>query len=282
MNFLNSVRTPAWVAGLVLPTITCESCRRSTSLRNHSIHKAGIRMREGWYCSSGCFTSAAQTKLMELLPTRFENRDHVVRMPLGLSLIRRGVLTQAQFIEMTGRQRETGDEIGDVLVRSGTLSEKTITEARAHLWNCPVFAVPKHVSQTEIRIPSSLLNLYSAIPLHYVAATKLLLVGFVYGVEYALLYAIEQMTGARTQACFVTPSDFDTHIQQIARNRLEDSSSKVVNINSAQTPSEMAHTLCRFSIDFEADKVQIVRCQEHVWARLNCDSKNLDVLFKVG
>ena len=61
------------------------------------------------------------------------------------------------------------------------------------------------------------------IPVHYVATTNLLLVGFVHSVEYGLLYAIEQITGCETKPCFVTPSDFQMqmHHQEESRSRVE-------------------------------------------------------------
>jgi len=282
MNFFPTLRTPAWAAGLWLPTITCEFCHRSTALRNISTHKAGIKMRGAWYCSSVCFTSAAQQELSQLLPTGLERSIRTARMPLGLSLIGRGLLTQSQFKEVVDRQEETGGEIGELLVRTGLISEKTMTEVRASQWNCPVFTAPKHIVQTGIHIPTAFLQLYSAIPLHYVPASKLLLVGFVYRIEYALLYALEQMTGCKTQACFITPGDFESQIYLIARARLEDPSSKEVNIGTAQTPAEMAPTLCKLSVDFEAEEVQIAKCKEHVWTRLLGGTKNVDVIFKAG
>ena len=282
MTILGSIRTPAWATGFKLPTITCGYCQRSTALRNLSAHKAGIKMRGAWYCSSPCFTSAVQRELSQLLPPRLEEAGHTPRMPLGLSLIVRGLLTHAQLKEVTDGQEETGSELGELLVRHGLVNEKAITEVRAAEWNCPVFAAPRQMVQTGIRIPTAFLQIYSAIPLHYVPAKRLLLVGFVYRVEYALLYALEQMTGCKTQACFITPGDFETQIHQIARARLDDSSSKEVNVGIAQTPTEMAPTLCKFSIDFEADEARIARCKEYVWARLTCSSTDVDIIFRAG
>jgi hypothetical protein len=226
--------------------------------------------------------SAAQQDISCLLPSRLESAGQVARMPLGLSLISRGLLTKTQFKEVTNRQKAAGGEIGELLVRCGSLSEKQVTEVRATQWNCPVFAVPRHVVLTEIHIPSTLLRLYSAIPLHYVAATKLLLVGFVHGIEYALLFAVEQITGCKTQACFITPSDFEAQMHQIEQDQLENSVSKEVTIETAQTAMEMASTLCKFGIDLEAEEALIERCKEFVWARLKCGPRDFDLLFKAG
>jgi hypothetical protein len=279
---MNSIKTQAWAAGLKLVYSKCEFCHRSMALRNFSARKAGIRMRNCWYCSSDCFTSAAQEEFSRLLPSRFDHGSHFARMPLGLSLISRGLITETQFREATDKQKEAGGEIGELLVRHGSVSEKQVTEVRAAQWHCPVFAVPGPLMQTGIHIPSALMRRYSAIPLHYVAATKLLLVGFVHGIEYTLLFAIEQITGCKTQACFVTPSDFEAQMLQIERERLEGCSSREVSFEAAQTSAEMASTLCNFGVDLEADEAMIGRLKEYVWARLKSGAKNVDLLFKLG
>jgi hypothetical protein len=64
-------------------------------------------------------------------------------------------------------------------------------------WGCPPFSVPKHATQPAIQIPSTLVQLYSAIPLHYVVVTKRLLAGLVVARDYGQLYAIDQVPDVR-------------------------------------------------------------------------------------
>jgi hypothetical protein len=272
----------AWAAGLKVITSKCECCHRSLALRHLSSPKAGIRMDGCWYCSCPCFTSAAETKLSELLTSGLEPAHHVSRMPLGLILISRGLLTGQQLREAIDGQKESGGEIGELLVRHGLVSEKQLTAVRAAQWGCPVFSVSKHTIHPGIQIPSALIQLYSAIPLHHVAATKRLLVGFVDVIEYGLLYAIERITGCKTQACFVTPSDFQIQLQQSESvlDQPADATPKEVMFESVQTPAEMAHILSGYAINLEADEAIIGRCREHLWTRLRCVSKEVDLLFK--
>jgi hypothetical protein len=284
MTPTHSIATPTWVAGLKMVTSRCHTCHRSLALRQLSARKAGIRMHDAWYCSSLCFTSAAEKKLSELLKSGVEQGTHVSRMPLGLILMSQGLLTSAQFKEVTGEQKELGGEIGDLLVRRGSVSERQVAAVRATQWGCPVFAMPKRQLQPGIQVPSTLLKLYSALPLHYVAATKLLLVGFVHGIEYGLLYAIEQMTGCKTQPCFVTPSDFRVQIDrnQEVLEKCADSLSNEVIFESVHTAAEMASILCRQGVDLEAHEVILGKCKEYVWARLVCGAREVDLLFKAG
>jgi hypothetical protein len=282
MKLVNSIAAPSWIAGFKISIYRCRNCNRSLALGQASARKAGIKIREHWYCSSHCFTSAAERELCDLLKTGHEQSASGSRVPLGLSLMSSGLLTTTQYKEAIDKQKEVGGDIGEMLVRTGSLSEKQVTAVRATRWGCPVFTVPKHGVQTSIEVPATLLKACSAIPLHYVAATKLLLMGFVKDIEYGLLYAIEQMTGCKTQPCFVTPSDFQSQMQEreLPPDPSSDEASKEVKIEGVQTPAEMARTLCSFVVDFEADEARIVKCKGYVWSRLKAGPKAVDLLFR--
>jgi hypothetical protein len=117
-----------------------------------------------------------------------------------------------------------------------------------------------------------------------VAATNLLLVGFVHRVEYGLLYAIEQMTGCKTRPCFVTPSDFRLQIQreQLQEPLVKEMIFKEMIFERIQTPAEIARILCSSSLEIEADEASFGKCEEYLWARLKSDSEAVDLLFKTS
>jgi len=284
MSAIRSIATPAWAIALKGVSYECRTCQRSLVLRKSSARKAGIRMGGAWYCSPSCFTSGVEQELVELLKSGVEQSNHVSRMPLGLILMSKGLLTNAQLRAVTDEQKEVGGEIGDLLVRRGSVSERQVAVVRATQWGCPVFAMPKHLVGTMIQVPSALIRLYSAVPLHYVAATKFLLVGFVHGIEYGLLYAIEQMTGCKTQPCFVTPSDFAVQLQRQveAMAPAENATPNEVEVDSAHTVKDIASILCSYGVDLEADEILLAKCREYLWARFLCGSRAVDLLFTTG
>jgi len=284
MNLIHSIATRTWDAGFKAVTARCENCQRSMTLSQFSARKAGIRMQDRWYCSSECFGLAAEAELAELAASGPERANHASRMPLELMLVSRGWLSSTEFKEVRDEQKEAGGEIGELLVRRGSVSEKQLTAIRATQWGCPVFTVPKHGMPAGIHIPSTLMQLYSMIPLHYVAATNMLLVGFVHNVEYGLLYAIEKMTGCKTQPCFVTPSDFQIKMHQREQDLklAGDSISSEVKFECIQTSAEMARILCNYGIHIEADEAIIGKCKEYLWARLKSGPREFDLLFKAG
>jgi hypothetical protein len=205
-------------------------------------------------------------------------------MPLRLLLMRYGLLSSTQFREIRDEQKEDEVEIGELLVRLGAVSEKQVTAVRATQWGCPVYTVPKRGMPTEIHIPLTFIKLYSMIPLHYVAKTNMLLMGFVHGIEYGILYAIEKITGCKTQPCLVTPSDFQVQVQLREQVQVQcgDGAPAEIKFENVQTSAEMARILCSYSVDFEADEAIIGKCKEYLWARLKCGPKEVDLLFKAG
>lgn len=253
-------------------------------LRRLFTRKAGITLRDRWYCSSPCFTSGAEGDLSGLVGSGMERPSHGTRMPVELILMSRGLLTREELKEAIEKQREVGGEIGELLVQMGLVSEKQLAAAHAAQWGCPVFTVPKHAIQTGIHIPSTLVHAYSLIPLHHAVASNLLLVGFVHGIEYGLLYAIEQVTRCKTLPCFVTPSDFESQVQQ--RDQVlqgcRDTIPKEVKFETVQTPAEMARVLCGYCVELDADEAMIGKCTEYFWARVKHGPTQVDLLFKAG
>ena len=283
MKLIPSVTMPAWANGLKAITSKCGSCQRSLALRHLSARKAGIRLHSYWYCSPRCFRWAVEQEVLGLVKSGKEQAAYISRMPLGLSLISHGLLTIEQLKKATDEQKESGGEIGELLVRQGSVSEKQVTAVRATEWACPIFAVPKHAIRIGINLPSTLMRIYSMIPVHYVVRTNLLLIGFVHNVEYGLLYAIEQMTGCETKPCFVTPSDFQMQMQQQEREeeRVGNTPARELKFESIQTAAEIAGTLCISGLEIEADEALIGRCKEYLWARLKSESQAVDILFRV-
>jgi Type II secretion system (T2SS), protein E, N-terminal domain len=283
MKLIPSIPKPAWAAGLKVVTCRCEACHKILAVRHFSARKAGIRLCEAWYCSARCFTAAAEREISRLLKSARDQANHVSRMPLGLNLISHGLLTVEQLKKATEEQKETGLEIGDLLVRSGSVTEKQVTAIRAADWGCPVFTVPRHPARIGVSVPYTLIRCYSMIPVHYVASQNLLLVGFVHTVEYGLLYAIEQMTKCQTKPCFVTPNDFEIQLQHSERaHKSGDISARELNFEGPHSAAEIAETLCSHGLEIEADEASMEMSKNYLWARLRCEAASIDLLFRTS
>jgi hypothetical protein len=261
----------AWAAGF--SSVHCEVCNRTMPFRQVSTRKVGIRLQGSWCCSAPCFTTCSEREISRLLKSATDS-GHAPRMPLGLNLINRGLLTVEQLKRVTEEQRETGCEIGELLVLNGMLTERQLTTVRAADWGCAVFSLPKHPTPVSVSIPRALVSRYSMIPVHHVAATNLLLIGFVHSVEYGLLYAIEQMTGCQTKPCFITPSDFCLQNEQNGVRELV--------FEDTHSVAGMARILCDHGLEMEADEALLANAKEYMWGRLRSASNTLDLIFQTS
>ena len=279
MNVVQSISTSTWVSGF--KTITCshQECTRWLTHRHLFSHSVGIRMHGGWYCSYGCFASAAVTRIAQLRTSGPTSSNRTSRMPLALILIGRGLLTREQWKQAADQQADAAKDLGETFVTLGFVSEKNVTAARATQWDTPVFSISKGSLAVLVHIPPTLMLLHSMVPLHHVAATNSLLMGFVRGIEYGPLYAIEQVTGCKTQPCFVTPGDFQMQmrVQEQGTVLYEE-----LTFETVQSSTEIVRALCDYGALLDANEVVFARSGEYVWARLKGISGATDILFRVA
>jgi hypothetical protein len=239
---------------------------------------AGIRLGDSYFCSPRCFLSGAEREVARLLKFRFEQPVHGERMPLGLSLLRQQLVTVEQLRKASEEHKETGEELGEVLVRQGAVSEKNVTAVRAALWGCAVFAISNPPVPVAVNIPVTLMRSYSMVPVHYVTSSYSLLAGFIHSVEYGLLYAVEQMNRCSSKPCFVKPADFEIQLEQQQKQQIPGAE---VTFEEVRTPEAIAQAICSSALEMEADDARLERCKDYLWVRLKSESRALDLLFRV-
>jgi hypothetical protein len=203
-------------------------------------------------------------------------------MPLGLELVARGALTPEQLRIAGDQQQGEGIDAGELFVQNGFATEAQVTAARATLWGCPVYNPPPSAVQTSILIPPVLAASSPVMQMHYVGATKQLLLGFLRSVDYELMFALETMTGCTAKACFIKPSDFlihQAHSEQRVEARAE--APTEMTFNNTANASERARILCNYGAHLNADRVKITMCKNYLWARLDGIGGIFDLLFKI-
>ena len=225
-----------------------------------------------------------RTECLELALVEFLGRARAVsrraaiashRIPLGLLLLSRQQLTAAQLRTALEAQRtasrgksksESEKKIGGWLQALGFATEQQVTAALACQWCCPVLRSGPGVlgGGRFSSIPVLLMESFRMMPVELVEATGTLLIAFSEGVDYTLLYAIEQMLGYRTEACLVSPSTLQKSLQTRAR-RL---GSTDVVFDRVEDVSECAHIIGNYSAKISAEEVRLARCGEHLWIRL--------------
>jgi Type II secretion system (T2SS), protein E, N-terminal domain len=254
----------------------CECVHAKSTWRKMRRRSGGVRLQGARYCRTECLELA----LIEVLgraPRPGSRRGAVAahRIPLGLLLLSRKQLTAAQLRAALEAQRSSGEtedsgegrkKIGAWLQELGFATEHQITSALACQWSCPVLRTgPGWLGSSHFScIPALLLESFRMVPVELVEATGILFIAFSEGIDYTVLYAIEQMLGYRTEACLVYPSILQKSLQARTRPR---GSSDVV-IDGVADARECAHIIGSYSAKLKAEEVRFARCGEHLWIRL--------------
>ncbi len=223
-------------------------------------------MHGAWYCRPECLERAVSVALDPAHAGSGRNTLSPHRIPLGLLLLSRQQLTADQLRHTLETQRNAGrGKIGEWLQHLGYASEWQVTAALARQWGCPMLRNGREALGANRRtsIPLRLLESFQMIPLDFAAATQTLLIAFSEGLDHSILYAVEQMLGYRTGACFVCPSILRESLQAMAQVRSGD-----VVFDRIQDFAESALIIKNYALKVAADEVRIARCSDHVWIRL--------------
>ncbi len=240
----------------------------------------GVSVQGRWYCSLDCFESAATQLFAQMMrvPDEPLKREH--RIPLGLVLLGRGVISNEQLKSALAAQRDSGGEkIGKWLVRLGVASPRDVSLALASQWGCSVFPLDRdrRFRDCSNLLPLVILESYKMLPVFFLNETNLLFLAFSDDIDHTALYATEQLLGSRTQACVVAEGEMETALQEV---RATARSSEMV-FDTVWEPSEMAHAVRDYALVFKAEDLTIVRPRGFVWARLKSADSRCDMIFRM-
>lgn len=240
----------------------------------------GVLLQDRWYCSLDCFEQAISKVFAELLHLPDEPLPRLHRVPLGLVLLGRGLITDAQLKAALKAQRDAGtDRIGRWLVRLGIASAQDISAALAAQWGCATFPLEadRRYRQCSEMLPFALLESCRMIPVHYLPASQLLFVAFSEDIDHTALYSVERLLGGRTEPCVVTESAMDRALEEV-RNV---SRPAEVVFETLWDASEIAHTIRDYTVKLGADQLLLARPRRFLWVRLRASGRFWDLLFRL-
>jgi hypothetical protein len=163
-----------------------------------------------WSCSPECTRQLVRSALAREwsggVPTASIVYPH--RVPLGLLLLSRGVITREELRRALDRQRAAGrGRLGEWLGSLGAADEREIAAALAAQWNCPVLSLENYQPQALASfVPGLFLELCEALPVRF--SGRILYLAFESSIDPCLLLAVEKMTGARVEAGILPDSEF--------------------------------------------------------------------------
>jgi len=245
----------------------------------HAVSKRhfGVWLSQEWFCGSDCFEQGARKKIRELLTARYSaEKPPALRMPLGLLLLSRGILTHDQLKTALERQRSIGGSIGDIVQEFGFATAQQVTAAVAAQWACPVFSMGDRPPVTDVRIPRRLLEVYGMLPVHYSEVGGRLMVGFVTRVQHHLLYTIEHMTGCTATPCFITAGDYRRGLESWSFISAEND----LTFDRASSIGEIARMVRSYVNQAGAESARFGVCQDFLWVRVR-GRQEIDLLFRL-
>jgi hypothetical protein len=218
------------------------------------------------YCCAGCAETAFEQEIgKHLLRARFEGeRPH--RIPLGLLLVSRGMVTGGQLQQALRTQREQPRRrLGHLLVEQGAISEQSLLTALGNQWGCPVFPLEKNRDYLECAglLPLALLQSTGVLPVHRGRGGRILHLAFTKRVDHTLLYAIEGMLGCQAAACVASEQAVADAVQRL--HSLLPPQETV--FDSVRQPQEMARMAADYAAKLQAGQVRATRAADYLWFR---------------
>ena len=238
--------------------------------------ETGTRLFDQWFCDS-CFEQSARDKMLELFSDRRrQEKPPTLRMPLGLVLVSRGILSHEQLKTALDQQRATGANFGEVLQELGFATQQQVTAAVAAQWACPVFTLGDRPLPTGIHIPTRLLEVYGLLPVHFSEVGRKLMVGFVSRVQHHILSTIEQVTSCTATPCFISDAEFHRHLESLAVETVENE----WVCDRTNGPGEIAKLVRDQVNQMGAEEARLGMCRDYLWVRL-LGRQEADFLFRV-
>jgi hypothetical protein len=191
----------------LLRRCTNPACPRREAKRIWTLSSPkGIQFLERWYCGTECLSAPLQEECGRLLGAAqtFERPKH--RLPIGLFLVSKGVITAEELDEALRLQRENAPRrLGYWLRQIGAVSPDQLAAALAVQWACPTFPLEgrSEYLQCAQLMPLVLLESEQMLPVHYSSETNVLYIALADRVDYSTMFAIEKILDCRTAPCAV-------------------------------------------------------------------------------
>ena len=219
-----------------------------------------------WACSSRCLMAIVTASIAREAGTG--RRDvvevqHQHRVPLGLVMLGQGWITHSQLQRALQAQRAEGaGRIGDWLVSVCGLDKEVVTRGLSVQWGCPVLTT-EGFSPTAMAmaVPRIFIEQFGILPLR-LAGTKILYVGFEDHLDASSAFAVEQMSGLRTESGVVVAASFFA-----ARQRLLEC--KFAEITECRVPDRdtLAKAVATVIEQRPTVASRLVRLRQYYWLR---------------
>jgi hypothetical protein len=262
-----------------MPQCANPTCPKKSLFETIAHRKHRLSLDGQWYCGQNCFEQALTGQMEELMTSQGKPaKARSSRIPLGLLLLQRGILTAEQLKVALEQHRLTGANFGEVVQQLAFATPEQVTAAVAAQWACPVYSLGDRRLEVRVRVPRQFLELYGMLPVHFSESERKLLIGFVSGVQHQVLYTIGHMTSCLVAPCFITAREYDWHLHSPLTTFLRDDE---LVFDQIVGTAEMAQITTNYVMQLAAERVRLGKCRDYLWARIWGRKREMDLLFRV-
>ncbi len=216
-----------------------------------------------WHCGNKCLDQAVRSavrrefRVGEIFESRVRHR-----IPLGLILQMRGVLTFTEVREALALQEQTGEKLGDVLVRHFQVDERRIAAALAAQWSAPLWHSPAEASDELLRLaPMPLFRASGSIPLRLIGSR--LSMASADGIDPPIALALERMHGVTVESGIALASSIEN-----AWRNMDSIAQRSVEEIACEDAHEIARRMTRTVEQMQPVEARSVRIGRRMWMRL--------------
>jgi hypothetical protein len=253
----------------LLPICGNERCR--TSWLRLWRRRQTPRFAGFWACSPVCLEEMVRVALMREAQESMEPgvTGHRHRVPLGLMLYSRGVISREQLRRALDAQREAEAgagprrRIGRWLIEQSSLNELELARALSLQWNCPLYSAERlDAARAAQLMPRLLVDACGATPLRRTGSGRIL-VAFEDALDHCLSLALERMHGAPVEAGVMAANDF-----RRVKETLEEAKYPKLRLIEVANRNVLARALTRRIEQFQPLDATLVRVREYYWLRM--------------
>ncbi len=256
-------------------------CSRSGSFWKRSFRQPkGMSLNDGWYCSPDCFEEGAGGALARLNLKAERGKSVRYRLPLGLLMLSKGLISNQHLQDALKAQRESQKgRLGEWLREQGIVTEEQLTTALGIQWGLPVFHLAQAMGFAECAAmaPLPIMESSRMVLVHYLPNSRSLYVAFSDGIDFPALRALEQMLGCSTHPCVIGESEILEAYDDM--RRLPRPSEAVLDFT--RDSGKLAATIREWAESNEANNVRAAVCPDHLWVRLENSSIVGHLLFRL-
>lgn len=219
-----------------------------------------------WGCSGRCVLAMVRAAIRRESSEGAElsANPHRHRVPLGLTLLAQGWITQEQLRKALDAQREHGHgRVGDWLVSECGVEAERITRGLSVQWGCPVLTADGFAPEVMAKVmPRIFVEKFGMLPLR-VAGSRILYLGFENRMDASLAFAVEQMAALQVQSGLVDGMQFAT-----LRERLLHCEGIEATLDSADDADALAARITAVLEHKQPIASRLVRVHQYLWFRM--------------